>query len=90
MNIKVRPLYSVRQAQVAGFREGILCRQSGNRPAMLDVTRMLRFEDDPEYRRGRHVLHYRAWREAFDAGYLGNHRYWPKSPPTPLITVPNL
>jgi hypothetical protein len=79
---KLEPLVSASVARTIGYREGAAerLRAGGDRGA-VDRIREGSYENHPEHRhvRGTHIVHYRAWRAGFDAGYLG---LTPASAPT--------
>jgi hypothetical protein len=73
MNEKLDPFRSAADARIIGYREGRGEFLKGGQPKNLDRVREAEYEAHPDHRhvRGPHTLHYRPWRAAFDAGFLG-------------------
>ena len=73
MNEKLHPFRSASDARIMGYREGRREFLNGGQPKNLERVREAEYETHPDHRhvRGPQTLHYRAWRAAFDAGYLG-------------------
>jgi hypothetical protein len=73
MNEKLVPFRSASDARIVGYREGWAERLKGGHSNELQRVREAEYEDHPERRhvRGPQTVHYRTWRAAFDAGYLG-------------------
>jgi hypothetical protein len=73
MNEKLDPFRSAADARIIGYGEGRREFLKGGQPKNLDRVREAEYEAHPDHRhvRGPQTLHYRAWRAAFEAGYLG-------------------
>jgi hypothetical protein len=89
-NEKLCPFRSASDAQIIGYREGRKEFLKGGQPKNLERVREAEYEAHPERRhvRGPQILHYRAWRSAFDAGFLGLPR--PALPHTGLYRTSTL
>jgi len=72
-NERLVPFRSASDANIVGYLEGRRERLKGLNPNHIRRVREAEYENHPERRhvRGPQTLHYRTWRAAFDAGYLG-------------------
>ena len=68
MNVPI--LTDPQQANRIGYAEGSSLRKSGGLPNLIDNMRDVYYETPHRHER-RLSPHYAAWRQGFDAGYLG-------------------